>query len=64
MESLVFYSYLATSTNEQLEVDDRSSSHLERGQDDHIFTEMVAAGEELFGREMREKCEGCPGEER
>ena len=53
-----------TSTNHELEVEDRSSSHLEGGQDDHILTEMFAAREELFGREMRDECEDCPGQER
>ena len=72
MESVVvmsvLYSYLTPTTSssrdDQGEVEDRSSSHLEGGQDDHILTEMFAAREELFGREMRDECEDCPGEER
>ena len=61
---LVVYSYLTTSADQELEVEERSSSHLEGGQDDHILTEMFAAREELFGREMRDECEDCPGQER
>ena len=53
----------STSTNHQLEVEDRSSSHLEGGQDDHIFTEMFASRKELLGREMWEESEGSPGDE-
>ena len=54
----------STSTNHQLEVEERSSSHLDGGQDDHILTEMFAAREEFFSREMRDECEETPGEER
>ena len=57
----LYYFYLAISTNQQLEVEDWSSSHLEGCQDDHIFSEMFAAREELFGTEVREESEDCPG---
>ena len=61
----VFYIYLTTtSTNDKLDVEERTSSHLEGCQEDHIFTEMFAARQELFGREMRDECEDCPGQER
>ena len=71
MESVVamsvLYSYLTPATSSsrgyQGEVEDRSSSHLEGGQDDHIFTEMFASRKELLGREMWEESEGSPGDE-
>ena len=63
----VLYSYLTPTTSssrdDQGEVEDRSSSHLEGGQDDHIFTEMFASRKELLGREMWEESEGSPGDE-